>query len=1019
MSFPRPQDSAPSLALLNCKSCYSFMDGLLTPERIAALSAAAGARFVALTDPNLHGAVPFAQAAEEAGVEPIVAAEIRVARASGRAAARANVYVESSEGYANLCAMLSLPGPVPQDAFDDLRRGLRVVLLDASDAPALLEIRYAAPSDRLKYAVLQSIRAGTLLRQRHPEKRPSGGLHFPGREELRRRRAAEPEAWSAAAELARSCGFRLRFGQLHFPVYKPPDGSSSSAFLRRLTLEGFERRYLRPGPSGRRRPDAPHARRQVERELAIIGQVGYEDYFLVVWDLLQACRARGMEWITRGSAGDSLVCHCLGFSDFDPIRFELYFQRFLNLDRMAMNKLPDIDLDFAHDRRDEAVDLLLGGNGPGRAALVGGFSTFRARSAVAEIAKVFGVSESQIRSFTERIAHSGALSELPASIAAGPESRDLPVEEEPYATALALAAMLDGLPRHPKMHPCGVVLSRGPIHALTPTFATDRPGWRATHFDMDAVEDVGLVKFDILAQGGLAVMRDARRSVIASRRRGDEPRLPASSTGRELEPWDDPEVWNLVASGGARGVHHVESPAMLSLCRMCDPKSIDVLIAIVSVIRPGAANQLRKQSFARRSLGREPVEYPHPSLEPCLRSTFGVMAYEEHVLQICEVFAGIPPGVSDQLRRALVKCRDDQIEAFGGRFREAARAFGRDAASIERVWALLKGFRGYAFCRAHSTAYALEAYQAAWLKRYFPAAFIAGALTHGKGFYPRSVYALEARLLGVELRPPCVNRSEREAFLVESDGEGSEALRVPLGLVDSLSEATLDRWRAERTRSPFVSPSDFALRVEPEAAEVERLLRCGALDGFGWGRVKLFWELRRLARWPRQRGQQWLFAPDGDDAGEPALPPALEAQLSEPTLAEKVADETRLLGFPVSGHPLDAFPEIDSGEYETAAEVERRGGGRAKVCGVVVESRIHRQATGEPMKFLSLADRSGILEVELFADAYRKHGAATVRYPAIEIEGAVQPFESGRGTTLRAERVSTPERLERPFAAKP
>ena len=500
-------------------------------------------------------------------------------------------------------------------------------------------------------------------------------------------------------------------------------------------------------------------RPQIEQELSIISAVGYEEYFLVVWNILQDCRAHGIEWITRGSAADSLVCYCLGISDVCPVRFGLYFRRFLNQERMALNKLPDIDIDFPHDRKDDVVDLIFAKYGREHCAVVGGFSTFQARSAFADVAKVLGVAEREVRRFTEHFPWSfgggwvpdehtpSGGAKLRELLAASPENRDLPLNEEPFKTALDMAEFLDGFPRYPKMHPCGVVLSRQPMHELTPTFISNK-GYPTTHFDMDAVEVIGLVKIDVLAQGGLAVMRDVKASLA---KRGVSVDLNA------LEPWQDPQVWEMISGGGARAVHHIESPAMTSLCRQCNVRDIDTLIAIVSVIRPGAANEGKKLAFTRRYQGLEPVTYPHPSLEPVLRDTFGLVVYEEHILQICEAFAGLPPGRADVLRRALNKQKRAVIAEIQEEFFASARARGHAPEKIEEVWGLVTGFAGYAFCKAHSTAYGVEAYQSAWLKRNYPAEFMAAVLTNGKGFYDPLVYVLECYRLGLKFLPPTVN----------------------------------------------------------------------------------------------------------------------------------------------------------------------------------------------------------------------------------------------------------------------
>ncbi len=302
-------------------------------------------------------------------------------------------------------------------------------------------------------------------------------------------------------------------------------------------------------------------------ELGIISEVGYEEYFLITWNFLQECRRRGIEWITRGSAADSLVCYCLGISSVCPIRFDLYFRRFLNKERMALNKLPDIDIDFAHDLKDDVVQLIFEKYGREHCAVVGGFSTFQARSAFAEVAKVLGVAEREVRRFTDHFPWSfggGWVPDEPtpsggagliAMLRASPENRDLPLDEEPYQTALEMAEFLDGVPRYPKMHPCGLVLSRQPMHELTPTFIANK-GYATTHFDMDAVETVGLVKMDILAQGGLAAMRDVKATLAARGIDVDLNRCVArnKSDGHLLlgdpqapEPWNDPNVWEMIA----------------------------------------------------------------------------------------------------------------------------------------------------------------------------------------------------------------------------------------------------------------------------------------------------------------------------------------------------------------------------------------------------------------------------------------------------------------------------------------
>jgi error-prone DNA polymerase len=1020
---------------LRAHSHYSFLDSTLSPAAIVALARRHGLPAVALTDTgNLHGAVEFVQAAKQAALKPVLGTELRV---DGKLLL---LYVESARGWHNLCRLLSKKAegggqndeggvagrqraPVTfafllhHAAFLD---GLIAVSEDARlaemfpgrfysavparqtpaqwPAAACPAIHYATPDDRRKYDIVQSIRTRTLLQQEHPEKQRGGRWHFPTPAEMAAACLGHPDWVRHSHEIAGRCNFDLPFGKPQFPAFTPPDGSPPGDFLRRLVLQGLRERY--GSRAGQFRP-------QVMEELSIINEVGYEAYFLITWDFLQECRQRNIDWITRGSAADSLVCYCLGISGVCPIRFGLYFRRFLNKERMALHKLPDIDIDFAHDLKDDVVKILFGKYGPEHCAAVGGFSTFQARSAFAEAAKVLGVAEREVRKFTGHFPWSfgggwapdepapGGGAGLIEMLRASPENRDLPLDEEPCRTALQMAEFLDGVPRYPKMHPCGLVLSRQPMHELTPTFIANK-GCATTHFDMDAVETIGLVKMDILAQGGLAAMRDAKASLA---KRGVTVDLQA------LEPWQDPRVWEMIASGGARAVHHIESPAMTSLCRMSNVREIDGLIAIVSVIRPGAANEGKKLAFTRRYQGLEPVTYPHPSLESCLRDTYGLVVYEEHILQLCEAFAGLDPGRADVLRRALNKQKRAVIEEIRSEFFRSALARGHSPEKTAEVWELVTGFAGYAFCKAHSTAYGVEAWQSAWLKRHFPAEFMAAVLTNGKGFYPPLVYVLECHRLGLKLLPPSVNEPG-PAFVPRGN-----FIRVPLTRVKGLASRTTEAMLTARGRGPFISLANFFHRIAPSGEEMEAMMRVGAFDEFGETRTRQFWQAQRLQKSEcGSQNAEFNFGRGADPVSSFILQNS--SFLHEPTRRERLQSETDLFGFAVSGHPLELFADV---AWDTYCPVNRLGefvGETVVTCGLVVEQRTHHQITGEPMKFLSLADWTGMVETELFAQTYKSYGLATVRYPVLEVKARVEPFENGRGFSLRVLSAGKPRQRE-------
>jgi DNA-directed DNA polymerase III PolC len=999
---------------LAVQSHYSFLASTLSMERIITLARQHGFKAVALVDSgNLHGAVEFTLAAREAGIRPIIGASVLIDGKLTR------LYVQNQAGYQNLCRLLSttsihsqqdenleprqvrlqseqlkgfsegLIGVGPDlemakifgDRFylgvTNVEQAKRAVV-EGLPFVALSPACYGEDEERWTWDIAQSIRTRTLLRQAHPSKILNGDFHLQTPAGMLRLFKDFPQSIQATHDLAQRCTFEIPLSAPQFPAFQPPDGSTPHEFLRKLVLQGVERRY------GNR---AGQLLFQIEEELSIIAEVGYEEYFLVVWDILQECQKHGIDWITRGSAADSLVCYCLFISDVCPIRFDLYFRRFLNKERMKLNKLPDIDLDFPHDRKDDVIDLIFQKYTTKYTAVVGGFSTFRARSAVADVAKVLGVSEFQIRRFTEHFPWNSATDILEA-LEQNQECQDLPIHEEPYKTALKMGAFLDGVPRYPKMHPCGVVLSRQPIAELTPTFMSNK-GYPTTHYDMDAVEAIGLIKIDILAQGGLAAMRDTKQALL---KRGIEVDLG------KLEPWEDAGVWEMISSGGGRAVHHIESPAMVGLCRQCNVRNIDGLIAIVSVIRPGAANENKKSNFTRRYQGLEPVIYPHPSLEKCLKSTFGLVVYEEHILQICEAFAGLPPGRADVLRRALGKGKVQVIEEIKAEFHASATALGHLEEQIQEVWNLVRGFEGYAFCKAHSTAYGVEAYQSAWLKRYYPVEFMAAVLSNGKGFYHPLVYVLECHRLGISFLPPSINHPG-PMFTVEG-----KSIRVPLTRVKGLTERTKTRMVEEREHGEFSSVADFYRRVLPQPEEMEAIIRVGGLDGFGKTRPGLFWEAQHLYQAfgdLNEPGQGWLLPPPSTDR----VP---EVVLHEPTRRQRLEWETELLDFPVTAHPLALHDDI---AWDTYCPVSRLGdyiGQEVVTCGLVIEQRVHHQVTGEAMKFLTLADWTGIVETELFASTYRSYGLATVRYPVLEVAATVEPFENGRGFSLRVHRAGKP-----------
>ncbi|NWF85505.1 MAG: DNA polymerase III subunit alpha [Bryobacteraceae bacterium] len=1011
--------------LLN-HSFYSLLDSTLSPQLIVEAAQAAGMTAAGIADRDtLAGAVLFYKAARSAGIHPAIGAELTLPDRSCL-----TLFAENTQGYANLCRLITetpspenlqrysyglicLAGPrsalaralrnnqpaepLVRQLLDLYNRNLALVLTPHNDddlriARLFAEIarrhriplaagadtHYLAHEDHLRYEILASMRTLSLLNQRHPDKLPPGRYHFHTGDDIARYLGGLPQAIANTQRIAERCQFDFELGDTRFPRFtlggKPVERPHE--LLRAKAAEGLRRRY---GAAPKQEVLA-----RLEREMSVIEEVGYAEYFLVFADLVEWCQSQGIDTLARGSAAGSLVCYLLGISNVCPFRFGLCFERFLNRERMQFQKLADIDLDLPWDRRDEVIQHVFDRYGREHVAMIGAVHTFQGRSAVADIAKVYGIGEREVRRFTENLPH--FMGDAAEAARLTPECQNLPLNQEPYKTVLRIAGSFEGIPRHFAMHPCGLVISGDPIVDRMPLFESSK-GLLTTHYAMDDVEELGLLKMDLLGQAGLTVLHDAAENIRANH--------GVSIDWKSLD-WSDAQTWDTIATGNARGVFHIESPAMTNLLVMANCRDIDCLTAVESIIRPGAANEGRKRAFARRYQGLEPVSFPHPSLEPLLADTYGLLAYEEHILLVANGFAGMPWGRADQLRRALVKNRDHAlIDKIGEEFRASALELGRTAEEIDGVWGTLREFAGYMFNKAHSAAYAVEAFAGAWIKTRYPAEFLAAVLSSRRGFYSPILYVMEALRCGVSFIPPCLHTSGITHFVPKAN-----AIQLPVNQIKGLAQQTLDRIAEFR---PFHDAGGFFRKVRPSRAEWLALLKSGALDVFGEPRGRLFWRLQRLETSSNSNhGAPRLVESD--------LPQGYDAS---PELAARWEHE--VLGFPVSIHPLDYFaPNTRWDAYESAAELTRNQhhlyGKTVRVAGLVVADRHHPTPNGT-MKFLTLADWTGYVEVSLFAPVYRDYGHMTV-HPVLAIEATVDPYDNRRGFSLNGLRVLRP--LTRP-----
>ncbi|MDD8050165.1 MAG: DNA polymerase III subunit alpha [Verrucomicrobiota bacterium] len=1052
-------------APLHLHSCYSFLESCIRLEDLVEFAVDEGLPAVALTDRNgLYGAVPFYKLARARGVRPILGAELDL-----EAGGRVVLLAADGAGYANLCRLISQrrfmgldpetglqsdagrlaprftdaqlteqsaglfclsghrQGPLARRLAERDWEGARVAaerlagiypgrfflelfLHSPGDAAILRRMRalgeelglpcvvtpdahYLTPADRSLYQVMASIRTLTSLRQAHPEKHLGGWFDLPRRDVLARRFPGERVAVANSLAVAMECDVELKLGEPIFPEFSFLDGRSPEGMLRALARAGLSRRYRTP---------TAEAQARMERELDVVCSLGYAEYFLIVWDIVQEARRRGICTTGRGSAADSLVCYLLGITDVCPMRHRLTFERFLNPLRLKTTGMVDIDLDIQWNRRDELLDFVYGRYGADNVAIIGSFSTYNARSAFADIGKVFGLPEREVRHHSKQLPHTAA-AQIRSAGSRLVESEQIPMDRPPFDRMLPFVERIDQLPNHLGMHPCGVVIGRGGIEHMLPLERSAK-GCVVTQYDMHGVEALGLVKMDLLGLAGLSVIPD---TVTLARRAN--PRLQLEVGDLDRISQHDPHAWALIRRGDARGCFQIESPAMCSLLKMLGCKDLEALVAAVSVIRPGAANEGKKTEFARRYQGLEPVCYPHPSLSGVLGDTYGLMVYEEHVLTVAHSFAGMDLGRADLLRRAMVKHRGrDAFLGFEEEFRSGALAQGRAEEEIDRIWALLYDFCGYAFNKAHSASYARLAYQCAWLRSRFPAEFFAAVLSSRRGFYSQLTYVLDARNHGIGVLGPDVNESE--AVFTTERGR----IRVPLAQVSGIGQESVRTLLAARARGGrFGSLAELLGRVTIPREDWIRLARVGALDALGPSRSQILCSLEVIL-WERaQQCSAELFSYDELDRFRRRV-----EHVRPWTLRQSAEAEMELLGFPVSMHPVDYFAEaVEWTQYCPIAELERYPRCEVTVCGLQVAARhtttMVGKRPGRLMKFISLADKTGILETVLFPGVYQRFGRLTARSPILAVTGVVEPFESGVGVNLRVRRVDAfPSRVE-------
>ncbi|HTF22446.1 MAG TPA: DNA polymerase III subunit alpha [Candidatus Limnocylindria bacterium] len=885
-------------------------------------------------------------------------------------------------------------------------------------------VHFPRPEEHLHHRAVNAIRTGGLLTTVAPPEITTGEAWFKPAAEMQKCFPDHPEWLQATLEIAERCNLQLELGKLIFPEFPVPDNESAFSYLWKLSFEGARKRY---------KPLRPEVLSRLTHELEVIEKLHLAPYFLLVWDIVEEARRRGIPAVARGSAASSIVTYCLGISCVCPLRWGLYFERFLNEQR---GDCPDIDIDICGARRDELLDYVYEHWGTEHVAMIGSFITMHARLAVREIAKVFGVPPGEVNRFTKRLPHR-PVREILQAIRGLPECRDLPIDDEPWKTILQVALRLDDAPRHLGIHPCGTVISARPLTWLTPLERATK-GIVVTQYDMNAIEALGLIKMDLLGQRGFTTMSLALDNIERTLRPVEAglapPAADASNVApdgvtpcpkpREIDfdaiPENDPATCDVIADGRTMGVFQIESPAMRGLLRTMKARTLEEVAQALALIRPGAAEYGSKELFLKRLRKQEKITFAHPELATILGDTLGVCIFQEQVMQISQTLGQMSLAEADLVRRASAKFsgRSDR-DRLRGKFLKAAGMMGLTSQQREETWMMVEKFAGFGFCKAHAATYADISYRMTYLKTHHPAEFLAAMCSAGAGFYHVSAYVEEAKRWGIAVQLPSVNCSRME-YTAEAGENGKHTLRVGLMQVKGLRMETISAiLRTRGEGGVFQSLEDFLSRVPVERDEIESLIKCGAFDEMNdeactMTRPELLWRWNMLQAAgrgaqpgaPRLRSGQGLVLPEKTERLFPeasatdAIGVALaEMQMPEYTLEQKLRYEREILEICVSGHPLDFLPR--NGEA-WSGELPGLRGKRVTLCGWVVTYRHVGTKNYRNMMFVTLEDQRGVYEVVLFPDAYDRYGGLVFETRLMRVTGRVEQDGQIKGEKLEA-----------------
>ncbi|RAI60524.1 DNA polymerase III subunit alpha [Roseicella frigidaeris] len=1025
-----------SFVHLHTHSSYSLSEGAIKAEKLAALAKAAGMPAVALTDSaNLFGGLEFSQACAGKGVQPVMGCQLFLSRtasderpeaerlppdpivalamdargldnlqrlssrgflagdASGRPCLRLTTLEEHAEGiflltggtFGPIGRLLAEGRRAPAEAllrrlaaaFPDRlavelnRHGLPVekaiepAMLALADELALPivaanDVYFAAPGMHEAHDALLCIAESRTLAE-EDRRRVTAEHWFKPADAMRAIFADLPEACDNTLAIARRCAVMVETKKPELPVCpKVQPGMTEAETVRDMAVRGLEARL-----DATQMPEAARApyRERLDYELGVIEQMGFSGYFLIVADFIQWAKRQDIPvGPGRGSGAGSVAAWALTITDLDPMRFGLLFERFLNPERVSM---PDFDIDFCQDRRDEVINYVRREYGADRVAQIITFGKLQAKAAVRDVGRVLGMPYGQVDRIASLIPFNPAKPiSLAQAIEEEPRLQQMRDSDEQVARLLEIANQLEGLYRNASTHAAGVVIGRKPLIEIVPLYRDPRSEMLITQYSMKYVEQASLVKFDFL---GLKTLTVIQKALEILKGQGIEVDINAI-------PLDDRKTYEMLRRGDAAGVFQFEGAGMRDCLRQMRVDRFEDLIAAVSLYRPGPMANI--PAYCQRKHG-EPWESPHPKIHPILEETFGIMVYQEQVMQISQELAGYSLGGADLLRRAMGKKIAKEMEQQRAIFTEGAVRNGIEPAKATEIFDMMAKFAEYGFNKSHAAAYALVSYQTAWLKANHPVAFLAASMTLDLDKTEKLAnHMQEASRLGIPVLPPDVNRSGAE-FLVEATEEGKPAIRFALAAVKRVgAQAMRDLVRARDAKGPFGSIAEFAHRVDPKLLnkmQIENLAKAGAFDSLERNRAKLVGGAEVILRRAQAAAEERVSAQIALFGGAGSRPEPLRiAEIPDWPQLEKLAFEAEAVGFHLSAHPLDTYKSVLQrlGVTPSAriSERARAGAARLKLAGTVVASKERPTRTGSRMAWVTLSDAAGSYEVTLFSE---------------------------------------------------